>query len=205
MNKYKNEEEQIKANKVRRLQNKSNELENEEEKLYKEKEYSRVNELRKESKELYEEALRYSEELVEYLKLNYPHNFNTNIYEVYSDNFDIIEEYKNKTKVHDISFLYFPSDYKNIGYRLYSIFNDGDNTRIKGNSLVDYIKMPDNFYGFLETMGIYPSLVTRLYDLSILNKIPEYQSWVNRPNFVIYPPDNPLLWPNKVHLKPKLS
>ena len=188
---YVKSEEQIKAAEVRKLVNKSRKLWNEMD--IKEKQGESIAELRRERDEIDNKANKLSLELAEYLKLNYPEYFrvspiivpNNYIRYIRNDKYiaQLLNEQNKKLNIHDIGLVM--DDEEDI---FYIFFKDNGNI-----SFVKYISpniiMPDNFYNFMEEMGLTIKAVNKLYELP-------------NPLRIVWQKNN--LWPNVVTSGKKL-
>jgi hypothetical protein len=138
--------------------------------------------------------------LVSYLKRNYPRNFLTyeivlpkNVIEYLDeksvdlqydkDAIKLLKAYNKSLPIHGITFL---TDGKSLPY--YVLFNDNGTASfaIYGKS---NIIMPDNFYDFMEEMGLTVDAVNNLYNFP-------------RPLEIANSRSN--LWPNKIKQTTKL-
>lgn len=198
MARYINLKEQIKAAEVRKLVNEANQIRK---KININTYYGQpVDKLVEDEKRLMMQADKLSFELVDYLKRNYPINFI--IYDIplpqqlidhlYNlktlpqmredkNIINFIHQYNQILPIHSILLL---TEGKN-GPIFYILFNNDGHTSFSLNTSSSDLVLADEFYQFMEEMGLTLNAVNKLYDT----------------DEIIAPPG---VWPNVVHLGKKV-
>lgn len=183
MDSYLNEENNIKAAKVRKLIKEGN---------------------RADSGELWDQADTLSLELVEYLKKNYPDKFNIQIYDLpnYIQYIDMGILTLNKLinwmpeinlEIHNVGIIRwnYPKDTLNMAVTLFQ------DEKLELNKYPDnFLMPPENFYNFCESMGLTMKAASKLY------KVRDYKG--EYPNFPTQFVTIGGLWPDIIQESKKI-